>query len=348
MKRFYVTNLREGTKVDDVFLVVSKSVASTRSGSPFLKIRLADKTGEVEAVKWEATESEISRLTEDDYVLVHGNVNSYKDNLQVQLDSFQRNGEPVDPSDFLRCTERDPKQMMSEFLGIISSVSNPHLRQLLDSFFKNSELAKAFCQAPAAKSLHHAYIGGLLEHSLGVVKGCAAIAGVYPDVDKDVLLTAGALHDIGKIEEFVWSSSIKYSEAGNLVGHVVGGAMMVKEAASRIPGFDPLLSLMLQHMILSHHGLKEYGSPKQSECIEAEILHHADDMDAKVSMFSQWIEESDDNGEDGLFTKKHFNLDRPLFKGLRNQKVIRDTIPGEEPNLDLLTVHVDYDPFADE
>ncbi|MEN6358172.1 MAG: HD domain-containing protein [Armatimonadota bacterium] len=354
MKKLYVVNLREGARIEEVFLVVTKSVASTRTGSQFLKMTLADKTGTVDSVKWDATESEIARISEDDYVQVQAAVKSYNDHPQLVIESFQRWGEAIDPSDFLRSSQRDPDKMMTELTAILEQVTNPKLRTLLDGFFSNSEYAVKFRQAPAAKKIHHAYIGGLLEHTLNVVRTCAALSDLYPNTDRELLLTAAALHDIGKIDEYLWSSSIKFSDAGHLVGHVVGGAMMVKEAADKIDGFDPTMSLALQHMILSHHGEKEWGSPKQPKSIEAVMLHTADDLDAKLAIFDEAIHNSD-NG--GLFTERHFLLDRPIFKGLPScTGLLEDTGQPEEavlPNgdaadMESFAADVDYDPFADE
>ena len=352
VKKLYISNLHEGARIEDVFLVVSKSVANTRTGSQFLKITLADKTGTVDCVKWDATESEISRIGEDDYVMVQAAVKSYNDHPQLVIESFQKWGEAVDPGDFLRSTKRDIDEMMTELMSILEQVKNPHLRALLDSFLTAGENAAKFRQAPAAKTLHHAFIGGLLEHTLNVVRLCSALADLYPQIDRELLLTAAALHDIGKMDEYLWSSSIKFSDAGNLVGHIVGGAMAVKEAAEKIEGFDPMMSLALQHMILAHHGTKEYGSPKLPKSIEAMVLHEADNLDAQIAIFEEAIHKSD---SDGLFTERHKMLDRPIFKGLRTENLFDKiekpevVLPdGESADLESYTADIDYDPFEDE
>lgn len=347
MKKLFVANLRDGARVEDVFLVASKSVASTRAGSPYLKMKLADKTGQIDAIKWDVGESEISRLREDDYILVHGIVKTYNDSLQVGIDSFERWGEAVDPSDFIASSSRDPDEMMSEFLGLIGRVSDANPRLLLDGFFADEEFVRKFREAPAATRNHHAYVGGLLEHTINVVKTCIALAGLYPQVHADLLITGAALHDIGKVDEFVWSGAIKYSDEGNLVGHVVGGAMMVRQAIAAIDGFDPMMALTLQHMILSHHGRLEYGSPKLPQCFEAAMLHHADEMDAQISMFEIAIRESDESGSDSLFTKRHHLLDRPIFKGLDRAGAGNGLSAGEEPDLEGFAVDPGFDPFAD-
>ena len=349
MKNNYARDLREGMRVEDVFLVTSKSVMMTREGKPYLKLRLADRTGQIDAVKWAATEPEIARFSESDYILVHGTVRTYNDSLQLTLESVQKWGQEVDPADFIRISESDPQEMMAELMDILSSVTNADLARLIIKIFSDEEIARRFCQAPAAKKLHHACIGGLVEHTLNVVKICSAFAKLYPAIDRDLLLTAAALHDIGKIEEYTWSKAIDFSESGHFVGHIVAGAIMVKEAVNSLDGFDQLTSLALQHAIIAHHGMKEWGSPKRPKSIEAVMLHSADDLDAKVAMFNQAIEDSDNSGESGLFTKRHFHLDRPIFKGQPRQALSEQEQSDEDDSdLDLLAVDSDYDPFADE
>ncbi len=348
MKQVYVTNLREGDKVDDVFLVTSRSLLRTRAGAPFLKAKLADKTGTVDAIKWNATESEIARLVEGTHICVHGTVRLYNDELQLNLDSFEKLEEEVDPSDFVASSERDPDEMFSELISLLSDVTDANLRQLLDAFFADDQFAPRFREAPAAKSIHHAYVGGLLEHTLNVVRNCAALAELYPDANRELLLTVAALHDVGKVDEYKWSPAIDLSTEGHFVGHVVGGTMMVRAAAEAIDGFDPLVSLALQHAVLAHHGTKEFGSPKRPKTIEALILHLADDLDAQVEIFRQAIKQSDERGEGGLFTPRRFPLDRPIFKGLSGRQT-EETPEGEEepPDMDLFTTDVDNDPFAE-
>lgn len=346
MKRVYVQDLREGLKIDDVFVVASKSVANARNGSRYLRLKLTDRTGTIDAVKWNVSDTEVVGFGENEPMHVRGTAGTYNGELQLTVDSFQKPTYPVDPADFLRASERDPDEMLADLRLILGSVTNPDLARLLSAFLDDPEFAGKFRQAPAAKSVHHAWVGGLLEHTLNVVRSCAALADLYPQADRDILLTAAALHDIGKIDEYACSVTIGFTDSGHLIGHIVGGAMMVKEAAESIEGFDPLLSLALQHAVLAHHGTKEFGSPKRPKSLEAYLLHVADDLDAKVEMFRRAISESDENGEDGLFTKKHFHLDRPIFKGLGRQPEAGDS--SDEGDLDLFAVDPDWDPFAEE
>jgi 3'-5' exoribonuclease len=313
-KRAFVGSLHKDDRVEDMFVVGSKSVGTTSRGDPFMRLRLCDRTGSIGAVRWDASESEINRVTEGEVIVVKGTVSTYKDSLQIDIQGIARCGEAVDPADFVMSSPRDLDEMLCEFDTILAEVTHPQLRALLDEFFSECEFRRRFREAPAAVSVHHAYVGGLLEHTLSVMQTCRVLAQRYAQVDLGLLLTGAALHDVGKVDELICCPALGYSDSGNLIGHVVGGTMMVRDAASRIEGFDPLLSLAVQHMILSHHGQAEWGSPKKPMSYEALLLHYSDDMDAKVFIFEQAIKEAGSEGQ--LFTGKHKNLDRAVFKGV--------------------------------
>lgn len=342
MKSRYISDLREGDTVVDVFLIATRQCANTRTGDPYLRFTLADKTGNITAIKWNASQSEIDLASAADYVEARGRVSDYQGQLQIKLDAINKPSGKVEPGDFLAVTTRDIDQMFAELQDILSNVTNPQLKLLLKAFFEDKRTCDMFKEAPAAVRVHHAYIGGLLEHTLNVVKSSDALAQLYPEVDRDILLTAAALHDIGKIQEYEWSTAFRFTEAGHFIGHVVGGAMMVKAAADRIEGFDSLLSLAVQHAILSHHGHKEFGSPKQPKSIEAMIVHVADELDADIAMYRNALEDSAAENDWSLFTKKHFFLDRPLFKGIPNNNG-----PAKADfESDLFAAETDSDPFA--
>lgn len=348
MKRIYVKDLSEGLRVEDIFCVASKTVANARNGSRYLRLKLVDKTGMIMAVKWNATDDEIRNFGERDIIQVRGTTNIYQNELQLTLDFCRKYEQQINPSDFIRVSERAPEEILSDLKVILRTVKRPDLSRLLAAFFDDENFVHKFSQAPAAKSVHHAWVGGLAEHTLNVVRTCATFADLYPQIDRDLIVTAAALHDIGKIDEYTVSLGIDFSDSGHLVGHIVLGAMMVKEAADRIDGFDRLTSLALQHAILAHHGTHEWGSPKRPKSIEAFALHLADDLDAKVDMFRHAIEESDENGEDDLFTKRHFHLDRPIFKGINRRNQQDEPRDLEDTDLDLFVVDPDWDPFAEE
>jgi len=336
--------MREGARVEDVFVVASKSVLHTKTGQPYVKMQLGDRTGVIDAVKWHATQSELGEVSDLDFIFVRGKVGDYNGQPQLTVESFHRYSEKVDPADFLPTTSRDVDGMANELREILTRVENPHVVRLLASFFDDERVSRLFREAPAATKVHHACIGGLLEHTLGVVRSCAALAELYPDADRDLLLTAAALHDIGKIEEYDWSVAIRFSDAGQFVGHVVGGAMMVKQAADAIEGFDPLLNLALQHAILAHHGKHEFGSPQEPKSLEAMMVHAADQLDADIAMLLGAIAESHRDGSLDLFTKRHHWLDRHLFKGI--PKPDQPSEPAFDS--DALAAETDYDPFAEE
>lgn len=344
MKSVYVSDLHDGDSVDELFLVVSKSTGATRAGAPFIKCNLSDKTGAIQAVKWDATPEEIESFSEADYIKVRGKVGSFNGQPQLRIDSFYKYIDEVDSSDFLPVTHYSTDEMLTEFRRLIDKVKNPQLRQLLACFFDDERTMHSFKEAPAAIRVHHAYLGGLLEHTLNVVKTCDLLSTIYTDVDRDILLTAASLHDIGKLQEYDWSSAFRFTDTGHFVGHVVGGAMMVKEAADSIEGFDPLLNLAMQHAILSHHGLKEYGSPKQPKSLEAMIVHFADELDADAAMYHNALADASNDNDSSLFTKKHFFLDRPLFKGMPQP----DDASNKEFDSDLFSAERGIDPFADD
>lgn len=343
MKNSYVENLRDGARVDDVFLISNKSIGRTQDGSAFVRLKLMDRTGSIDAIKWDAPDALCTGISVDDYVQVRGVVGKYKDKMQLVLDGVRKHCEKIDPADFLPRCPRDIGQMYGELREIISTIKEPQLRALMDAFFNNSEFVDKFTAAPAALKIHHAYIGGLLEHSLSVAQLCVMVAGQYPEANRDLLISGAILHDIGKIDEFAWSRSIKYTDCGHLVGHLVSGAMTVDEVIEKIPDFHPLLRMVLMHMILSHHGEKEFGSPKRPKSLESLILHRVEDLDAKVKTFVEAVAPNGSHDSE-MWTERHWLLDRPLFRGLpesalgANPIVERDVPDGsEESEFDLFS-----------
>ncbi len=341
-KRQFVKDLKTDDRVDDLFVVASKSVGQTYRGTPFLKLRLVDKTGQIDAVKWDANDADIEKASEDDIIHVVGKVSLYRENPQIEITTLQRGGKETDPSDFVRSSPHDLVAMAAEFRSVLAQVKSPGLVKLLCAVFDDEERFAGFTQAPAAKSMHHAYVGGLLEHTLNVMKTCATLAQRYESVNKELLLTGAALHDIGKIEEFNWRASISYSDIGNFVGHIVRGAMLVKEMTDSISEIDEMTALQLEHMVIAHHGEKEYGSPKRPKTLEAMILHMADDLDAKIFQIETAVAESRSRNEAGRFTRFVKGLDRPVFKGCAQD-------PGSEPDSEDLRLMSDegYNPFEE-
>lgn len=327
MKTCYISNLRDGDLIDDVFLICSKSFSMTQNGAQYARIRLADRSGQIEAMHWDAGDSAYAGIAVDDYVQVRGQVSMYRDKLQIRIDSLRKYNDNVDPADFLPVCPKDRIKLRQELMKKVESVEHPHLRKLLSMFFDDEKFVEVFCAAPAASKVHHAYIGGLLEHAVSVAELCDVICGCRPEINRDLLITGALLHDMGKTEELSWSRSIKYTDNGQLLGHIMIGASMVEHAAEKIADFHPMLKMLLVHMILSHHGETEYGSPKRPKCLEALVLHFVDDIDAKINSFQQAVSSIENNGS---WTERNWVFDRPLFKGLPNTIISQLTVSTAE------------------
>jgi 3'-5' exoribonuclease len=303
-----------GSRVEGRFLVARKELRQGGRAGQFLDLTLCDATGRVTARVWENAAAAAERFAQGDVVWVVGAAETYRDELQVRVERIEVVApEQADPSDFLPRTAKDVGELERRLAEAVKSVKNDHLRGLLMAFFRDPEFRKRFRSAPGAKALHHAYIGGLCEHTVEVVELCGKVAEVYPQLDRDLLMTAAILHDIGKTEELTWTAAFDYSDAGNLLGHLVLGERMVRERTDGIEGFPEELKMLLSHMILSHHGTGEFGSPKVPMTAEAIALHHAEDLDAKVNMFLGQIEEARKKGR--RWTERHFLLQRALYVG---------------------------------
>lgn len=290
MKHKFISELKEGEVVESVYLVREKSFDTAKTGSTYVSLELIDRTGMVNARKWDAPKRLSDSFKVDDFVMVKARVEIYKGYTQFNIDSISRiDDSAVDISSYVPVINRNRNDMFKAFLSAIAQVQNPSLRQLLDNIFSNDAISSRFKDAPAATDFHHPYLGGLLEHTLSCVE-LASLAGQrYPDIDPDLLICGAALHDIGKIEELSYNRSFYYTDKGRLVGHIVLGVNMVDEEISRIPDFPEELRNLVLHIILSHHGEQEWGSPKRPMCIEAIALHHIDNLDAKINGFGQFV-----------------------------------------------------------
>lgn len=288
----YLKELKEGDRISDIYLCKHKQSAVTKNGKPYENVILQDKTGTMDAKIWEPNSPGIDDFDALDYVEVVGDVNNFQGTLQANIKRIRlcREGEYT-PADYLPVSARDIDGMYQELLGLAESVENACLKQLLRSFFQEDQVfIKAFRKSSAAKTIHHGFIGGLLEHTLSVTKLCNYYCTAYPVLKRDLLLTAAMCHDIGKIREISSFPENDYTDEGQFLGHIVIGAQMVAEKASRIPDFPPELLIQLQHCILAHHGKNEYGSPKTPSLIEALALYYADDTDAKLETFKEILE----------------------------------------------------------
>lgn len=293
----YLKDLKEGDRVFDIYLCKHKQAAVTKNGKPYENVVLQDKTGTIDAKVWEPNNPGIGEYDTLDYIEVYGEVNSFQGSLQVSVKRIRVCSEgEYEPSDYLPVSSKDINQMYGELLKLIESIENLYLQKLLKAFFEEDEtFVKAFKMSSAAKTVHHGFVGGLLEHTLSVAKLCDYYCSVYPILNRDLLLTAAMCHDIGKTKELSKFPENDYTDDGQLLGHIVMGSQMVAERAAGISSFPHGILTQLQHCILAHHGKYEFGSPKLPALIEALALNYADDTDAKLETFKEILENNAEN-----------------------------------------------------
>ena len=285
----YIAQLTEGERINEIYLCRKKQSALTKAGKPYESLMLQDKTGTLDAKIWDPASLGIDDFDELDYIAVTGDVTSFQGAYQLNIKRLRKaqQGEYL-PEDYLPCSDKDVDLMYEELLGFIQSVRAPYLRQLLESFFVQEEgFAKKFKFHSAAKSVHHGFVGGLLEHTLGVTKNCDYFAQAYPMLDRDLLITAAIFHDIGKLSELSAFPRNDYTDEGQLLGHIMIGAQMVSDRIRTIAGFPETKARELLHCILSHHGELEFGSPKKPALMEALALSFADNVDAKLETMKE-------------------------------------------------------------
>jgi len=282
--RTLVRELTPGTKVDFILNVREATLGTTKNGSQFVRATLADKSGTIKANKWDADESVLAQFPQGAYVRVRGTVESFRGQNQLKIEQVRPADESeVDPSDFQATTERDMGALRKELKRLVKSIQNPHLSELLNRIFVTDKgLLERFCRAPAAHQYHHAYLGGLLEHSICMATGAEAVAAANDRLDRDLLVAGALLHDIGKIDELSSDVGFDKTDAGQMVGHIVLGTILLHDIINSLGQFPNDLRLELMHLILSHHGSREYGSPVVPATAEAIALHHLDNLDAKV------------------------------------------------------------------
>ena len=280
----YIESLREGERVNEIYLCKSKQTAMTKAGKPYDNLVLQDKTGTLDAKIWDPGSVGIDEFDAMNYIAVMGDITSFQGNLQMNVKRVRKVSEgEYDPKDYLPVSSRDVEEMYVELTKLIGTVGQPHLRRLLESFFvEDKDFVKRFKFHSAAKSVHHGFVGGLLEHTLSVTKHCSYFASVYPILNRDLLVAAGIFHDIGKLEELSTFPENDYTDAGQVLGHIMIGTEMIGERIRAIPGFPKGLANELKHCILAHHGELEYGSPKKPALAEALALTFADNVDAKM------------------------------------------------------------------
>jgi 3'-5' exoribonuclease len=313
MDKIYISELSEGEGVTSFFLVRSKQILTTKTDKPYLSLTLQDRTGNIPARVWDNAAEFVDKFKLNDVIKVDAAVDSYNGQLQLIIRRLRPAEESeFDLSDFVPHSAYDIDEMFLELCSLIESIENPHLRALLGAFFEDEEFTVKFKASSAAKNIHHVCVGGLLEHTLSTARLCEYLTTQYESLDSDLLITMAMLHDIGKIRELEGSPSINYTDEGNLLGHITLGIQMVGEMMGLLPDFPPNLRLLVEHMILSHHGQSEWGSPRKPMFLEAEVLHRADDMDVKVDIITRALAE--DRDPDSPWTSYHRALERILYK----------------------------------
>lgn len=315
MKELWVADLasRENREITAFFAAAARQVRSGRDGGRYFALTLCDRTGTIDGRMWEIADA--GEFAVGDVVKVRGQVCRYNEKLQIKVDKIRR-AEPneYELGDFVPQTQRNIEEMWAELEGWVASFRDPDLKALLEAFLQDGKLAQALRQAPAAKGMHHAWIGGLLEHVLSLMGLCESAAQHYPQVNRDLLLTGVALHDIGKLRELAWGTSFKYTLEGQLLGHITIGIRMIEEKIAAIPNFPAAKRLLVEHLVLSHHGKYEFGSPKLPMTSEAIMLHYLDDLDAKMQTVRNEFTRSEANGRAGAeLTDWVRSLERPLL-----------------------------------
>jgi 3'-5' exoribonuclease len=319
MTRRFIQKLADGDSLEDIYLVTDKQLRANRNGNLYLQVELRDRTGSISARLWNAGEHLFRSFDAGDFVMARGKVQLFQGALQVILSQLERSeAEKVDLADFLPHTEQDIDRLLERLQGTLRRLANPHLRALAECFLMNEEFMRGFRQAPAGVRNHHAYLGGLLEHVVTLLDAAERLLPLYPGIDSDLLLMGIFLHDIGKVRELTFDKVFAYSDEGQLIGHLVIGVEMLNAFAARVPDltgepFPEELLLRLKHMILSHHGSYEFGSPKLPMTPEAIALNCLDNLDAKVHSFTRDIRE--DRNQASAWTPFNQALQRRLFKG---------------------------------
>ena len=314
MKDLFISDLEPNKVITTTFLVKVKEVRAKKTGEPYLSLTLGDKSGSLDAKMWDNVAEVEPTFDRDDFVKVRGLVQLFRNRQQLTVHRIRRCQESeVEYGDYFPKTTRDVEQMFGELLALVDRIGNPHLKKLLENLLNDSEFALKFKQAPAAKSLHHAWLGGLLEHTLSLCQLCQGMARHYPGLDQDLLLAGAVLHDIGKTEELSYSRSFAYTTEGQLLGHMILELDLVNRKVAEIEDFPPRLKTLIQHLIISHHGEYEFGSPKLPMFPEALVLHCLDNLDSKLASMQDLI--AGDTNPDSEWTAYYPMFGRPLFKG---------------------------------
>lgn len=313
MKSPFIKELGPNQLISTFFLVLHKENRQKKSGEPYLSLSLGDRTGELDAKMWDNVAEVMDTFDRDDFVKVKGMVQIFHNRPQLTIHKMRRVADhEIELADYFPASERDPDEMLAQLRGIIAGMRNADLRGLLDAVLRDPEIARRYKTAPAAKQIHHAYLGGLIEHVLSLCAMATLAASHYRTIDVDLLLTGVVLHDVGKIYELSYERGFSYTTDGQLLGHISIAMRIVAEKLAQIPDFPPRLRTLVEHMILSHHGRLEFGSPKLPQFPEALLLHYLDDLDSKMECMRRLVD--CDRQVDGLFTGYSVSMERSILK----------------------------------
>ena len=326
MAKTYISELKEGMSVESTFLCAHKALLKDKNGKPYLNIQLMDRSGLLEARIWERAPQFAQNFNKLDYVLIRGNVVSFQEHLQLNVRDIQSVGpEEISSDDFLAHTKQDIEKMYQDLLQLCrEDIKNPWIGPLILGILEDPEWVSTFKRAPAAKSNHHAWVGGLLEHVLQLCKVGRDVLKHYPMINPDLVLAGLILHDFGKVQELSADRSFEYTDKGQLVGHLVISVEILIKKTAQIPNFPDKILHHLEHIILSHHGLLEYGSPKEPMTLEALMVHHLDNMDSKLQGFQDTV--ARETGGDQKWASPSFMFKRNLYK--RTSDDITETNPN--------------------
>jgi 3'-5' exoribonuclease len=327
VKQIFATQIQERDVISEVFLVRDKVTAMARNGKPYLTLKLMDRSGEVEGRIWDRVDELSARFERDDFVRVRGKASVYLGRMQLVVQELEKVADAqVDLADFLPVAERSGDEMLAEVRELVATLESACFRELMEVFLADADFVQHYCQAPAAKAIHHVYLGGLLEHSLAVARLADDICRRYPDVHRDLLLTGALLHDIGKTIELSYARAFGYTDEGKLLGHITIGVQMLDEKLALLPDFPLEQAILLKHLLLSHHGQYEYGSPKRPKTLEATILNYLDDLDSKINGIRTHILREPDNED--AWTGYHRIYDRYFYKSAFAPATCAGRAPG--------------------
>jgi 3'-5' exoribonuclease len=345
MKDFYICECvqHENKIITSSFVVVSKQIKPKKSGEPYLALTLGDRSGHLEAKMWDNVEEVLNAFQQDDFLKIKGLVNKYKNRFQLTVHKLRKLGESeIEFADYLPKTTKNIDELWQTLRDFVASIRSPHLRSVVQAFMADPEIAAAYRNAPAAKTLHHAYIGGLLDHVVSLFRSCDLMCRNYPQINRDLLLSGAFLHDVGKIHELTYNRSFSYSTRGQLLGHMVIELEMLHAKIALVPGFPDELKTLLEHLIISHHGQYDFGSPKLPMFPEALMLHYLDDLDSKMEAMRAHFEREADL--ESPWTSYNASLGRPLLDTAKFLAPKKSSHPDHSSSLEPV---VEADPESD-